>query len=171
MPLKTHLDEQPTLNLTPMIDIVFLLIIFFMVGTKFTELERKIGLTVPEVPDRGALTAAPEKRVVNVYRDGAITLDQVPVSLDELTSRLSAAQRQYDELGVLVRGRSEGGIRPSRAGDQRLYPGRHQKDRHQRPGRCRRRISRWAISGSTICWTISPAAGCSSACCGWGSLR
>ena len=29
MPLKTHMDEQPELNLTPMIDIVFLLIIFF----------------------------------------------------------------------------------------------------------------------------------------------
>ena len=29
MPLKTHVDEQPTLNLTSMIDIVFLLIIFF----------------------------------------------------------------------------------------------------------------------------------------------
>ena len=44
MPLKIHIDEQPSLNMTPMIDIVFLLIIFFMVGTKFTELERKIGL-------------------------------------------------------------------------------------------------------------------------------
>ncbi|MGB6042532.1 MAG: biopolymer transporter ExbD, partial [Pirellulales bacterium] len=33
MPIKTHIDEQPSLNLTPMIDIVFLLIIFFMVGT------------------------------------------------------------------------------------------------------------------------------------------
>ena len=59
MPLKTHVDEQPTLNLTPMIDIVFLLIIFFMVGTKFSELERKIGLKVPEVAGAEALTAAP----------------------------------------------------------------------------------------------------------------
>ena len=33
MPLKTQADEQPSLNLTPMIDIVFLLIICFRVGT------------------------------------------------------------------------------------------------------------------------------------------
>ena len=104
MPLKTHTDEQPTLNLTPMIDIVFLLIIFFMVGTKFTELERKIGLRVPEVSDSGALTAAPERRVINVYRDGEITLDRVPVSLDELTRQLATARSQYPDLGVLVRG-------------------------------------------------------------------
>lgn len=108
MPLKTHSDEQPTLNLTPMIDIVFLLIIFFMVGTKFTELERKIGLRVPEVAETGALTAAPERKVVNVYRDGGITLDRKPVTLEELTQRLAAARAQYADLGVLVRGDANG---------------------------------------------------------------
>ena len=107
MPLKTHLDEQPSLNLTPMIDIVFLLIIFFMVGTKFTELERKITLRVPEVTDRGALSAAPERRIVNVYRDGTITLDGQTVTLDELTSQLTEVRRQYEDLGVLVRGDAE----------------------------------------------------------------
>jgi biopolymer transport protein ExbD len=108
MPLKTHLDEQPTLNLTPMIDIVFLLIIFFMVGTKFTELERKIGLKVPEVTNTGALTAAPERKVVNVFRDGGLTLDRAPVDLPQLTEKLASARAQYEDLGVLVRGDAEG---------------------------------------------------------------
>ena len=36
MPLKTHQDDMPSINLTPMIDIVFQLIIFFMVGSRFT---------------------------------------------------------------------------------------------------------------------------------------
>lgn len=108
MPLKTHLDEQPTLNLTPMIDIVFLLIIFFMVGTKFSELERKIGLEVPNVVDSGTLTAAPTRRVINVYRDGAITLDRENVTLAQLTNNLANAQRQYNDLGVLIRGDATG---------------------------------------------------------------
>ncbi len=108
MPLKTHLDEQPVLNLTPMIDIVFLLMIFFMVGTQFTEMEKKIELRVPEVADRGALTAAPDRRVINVYHGGMITLDKEPVTLDELTSQLAAARAQYDDLGVVVRGDARG---------------------------------------------------------------
>jgi len=108
MPLKTHIDEQPTLNLTPMIDIVFLLIIFFMVGTKFTELERKIGLKVPEVVDRGALSTAPQRRIINVYRDGAITLDKAPVTLEQLTTQLADARSQYSDLGVLIRGDARG---------------------------------------------------------------
>ncbi len=108
MPLKTYLDEQPTLNLTPMIDIVFLLIIFFMVGTKFSELERKIGLEVPSVVDSGTLSAAPARRVVNVYRDGSLTLDRETVTLEQLTENLAAAQRQYSDLGVLIRGDASG---------------------------------------------------------------
>lgn len=108
MPLKTHLDEQPSLNLTPMIDIVFLLLIFFMVGTKFSELEKKIGLEIPEVADRGALTAAPQRRTINVYRDGLITLDQEEVTLEQLTRRLAAARSQYSDLGVLIRGDGKG---------------------------------------------------------------
>jgi biopolymer transport protein ExbD len=108
MPLKTHQEDQPTLNLTPMIDVVFLLIIFFMVGTKFTELERKIQLEVPEVSDVRALTSAPEKRVINVYRDGSITIDREVVSLDRLLEILHDARRDYPGIGVLIRGDADG---------------------------------------------------------------
>ncbi|MBN2577456.1 MAG: biopolymer transporter ExbD [Pirellulales bacterium] len=108
MPLKTHSDETPTLNMTPMIDCVFLLLIFFMLGTKFADPERNIQLRVPEVADRGTLTSAPERRVIQVFRDGSITFDRQPVSLDELKSRLAAARSQYSDLGVLVRGDARG---------------------------------------------------------------
>ena len=104
MPLKTNFEEQPTLNLTPMIDIVFLLIIFFMVGTKFTEVERQIGIKLPEVTDNGALTEVPAKKIVNVHADGMITLDRKTVSLAELTEKLREAKTQYSDLSVIVRG-------------------------------------------------------------------
>jgi biopolymer transport protein ExbD len=108
MPLKTYVDDQPSMNMTPMIDCVFLLLIFFLMATKFTEMERKIGLQVPEVTDAGALTPAPSRRVVNVFRDGAITLDKAPVTIRELQTRLAAARAQYSDLGVLVRGDAHG---------------------------------------------------------------
>jgi biopolymer transport protein ExbD len=105
MPLKTHRDEAPTLNLTSMVDVLFCLILFFMAASKFTELERKIGLQVPEVTDRGALTSAPERKTINIYRDGVIEIDrQVVPDLRTLERLLSEARRQYPEIGVLVRG-------------------------------------------------------------------
>lgn len=104
MPLKTHLDDEPTLNLTAMLDIMFLLIIFFMLGTRFVDDERKIGLKVPEVIDRNALVPATARRTVNVYRDGSIALDQMQITLSELTEKLAAARQENNDLGVLVRG-------------------------------------------------------------------
>lgn len=108
MPLKTHLDDEPTLNLTAMLDVMFLLIIFFMLGTRFIDEERKIGLRVPEVADGGALQAGPARKEVNIYNDGTITLDKTAVTLEELTVRLAAARRECGALSVLVRGDARG---------------------------------------------------------------
>jgi biopolymer transport protein ExbD len=104
MPLRTTPDDPPVMNMIPMIDILFNLIIFLMVGTEFATSERNLGLQVPEVVDKkGALTPAPERRVIDVYRDGAVTLDRSRVTLPELNRHLAEARRQYSELGVLVR--------------------------------------------------------------------
>lgn len=112
MPLKLQEDEPPALNLIPMIDIMFNVIIFFLVTSTFASLERDIPLRVPEVVDKGALTEAPERRVVNVFRDGRITLDDAAVTLDELVARLARMREQYADLGVLVRGDAHGEFEP-----------------------------------------------------------
>jgi biopolymer transport protein ExbD len=104
MPIKTHIDEQPSLNLTAMLDVMFLLIIFFMLGTRFVGDERKITLSVPKVADKGSLPAAQQRCVVNVYLDGTIALDGQTVGIDELTAKLRAIRRQNGDVGVLVRG-------------------------------------------------------------------
>ena len=104
MPIKVNHDPEPTLNLTPMIDIVFLLIIFFMVGTKFAEMERQIKLEIPSVKQFGALTSAPATRVVDVYRDGTIVMDQEPLTVDELVRKLKEAHKEYAGLAVSIRG-------------------------------------------------------------------
>ncbi len=108
MPLKTLADEQPSLSLTSMIDVMFLLVIFFMVGTKFSDTERNMSVKVPQVAAAGPLAPAPEKRVINVYRDGRIMLDRQEVTLAELKAKLSEAHSQYQKLGVVVRGDSQG---------------------------------------------------------------
>ena len=104
MPLKTQQDEQPALNLTPMIDVVFLLIIFFMVATKFSERERDIELELPEVAAASAMTSAPKQRVVTVSAEGQVTLDGDQVLLPQLTSKLTAAKQEYPNTSVVIRG-------------------------------------------------------------------
>jgi len=108
MPLKTTQDEQPVLNLTPMIDVVFLLIIFFMVGTKFAEEERNLELKLPAVGQAGMSTVTPHKKVIHVFRDGSISLDGQLTTVPELVDLLRLEQSQSRLAGVTVRGDAEG---------------------------------------------------------------
>ena len=108
MPIKTYQEEAPTLNLTPMIDVVFLLIIFFMVGTRFTGDERKIKVQLPTVGSAASLTSAPQKRVVQVFADGSVQLDDDRMSITELTDSLKNSVRQNPAVSVAVRGDADG---------------------------------------------------------------
>ncbi len=125
MPLKTHLDDEPTLNLTAMLDVMFLLIIFFMLGTRFIDDERKIGLRVPEVVDRGTLTAAPARKEVNVFRDGKITLDKTTVTLDESHHTAGRRPPPIQRPGSLRARRRPGRVPERRGRVERLQAGRH----------------------------------------------
>ena len=106
MPLKVHHDELPAINLTPMIDIVFNLIIFFMVSTQFVDVERSVDLSVPQVGGAGGLNQVQRSRTINVLRDGSTMLDTQPVTLTELRGLLAAAHRQIENLEVTIRGDS-----------------------------------------------------------------
>ena len=104
MPIQTAAPEEPTLNLTPMIDVILTLVIFFMVASRFTEEEKALDLKVPSVSSRAAVAAGPQPKIVNVFSDGRVLLGTLPVSLEELTSQLSDARGQYQKISVLVRG-------------------------------------------------------------------
>jgi biopolymer transport protein ExbD len=104
MPLKTQHDEAPALNLTSMIDVLFLLIIFFMVATKFDELERNIDVAVPQVSEAGQDNPPSQPVVIAVQSDGRIELDGTAVTSDELTARLVGKRASVGDLPVVIRG-------------------------------------------------------------------
>ena len=105
MPLKTSQDDDmPAINLTPMLDIVFNLIIFFMVGTRFVDAEKKVDVKVPQVRHGENMTSVPDKRLVNVHQNGEIALDGRDLSLDQLVAQLGSDRRQNPEMAITIRG-------------------------------------------------------------------
>jgi biopolymer transport protein ExbD len=104
MPLKAEPLDEPALNLTPMIDIVFNLLIFFMVGTRFADLERQFDVQLPTVGEAQPLTNLPDEIVVNIFEDGKIVVSQKTLTLHELEIRLKEAQARYADQAVLIRG-------------------------------------------------------------------
>lgn len=108
MPLKTQTVEEPALNLTPMIDIVFLLIIFFMVGSEFTkksaEAETLLNVQLPTVNEMSGLSPAPDPIVIAVPVEGDMAVRGGPqnarnrsVNLAELAGFLREAKRMDEE--------------------------------------------------------------------------
>ncbi|MBM4003530.1 MAG: biopolymer transporter ExbD [Planctomycetes bacterium] len=128
MPLKTLQDEQPSINLTSMIDVLFLLIIFFMVGTRFSDMEGNLDVELPKVSEGGQPRQTPRAHVVSVRRDGSLLLDQHEIALRELTSELQRMEKETPGMAVVIRGDGEGTFQHvadalaacKRAGIQRL---------------------------------------------------
>ena len=104
MPLRNAPLDEPQLNLTPMIDVVIQLVIFFMVGTQFVDNERKIDIALPQVSQSAPLTETPDEIVVNVTKEGDISIGPKTVSAIELKSQLEEAKRRYAKQAVVIRG-------------------------------------------------------------------
>jgi biopolymer transport protein ExbD len=104
MPLKTTHDDMPNLNLTSLIDVVFLLIVFFMTASKFTDPARDVDLKLPDVAEGESLSVAPKARSVAVHVDGKITLDKETVTLEELKTRLTEAITTGPHASVVILG-------------------------------------------------------------------
>lgn len=107
---KRQRSEDATINLTPMIDVVFLLVIFFMVGSKFSEAESRIQVNVPSVGEMRSITRVPDERVVSIELDGTVTLDSTPLTLSQLTAALRAEHANYPSMKVAVRGEASGSV-------------------------------------------------------------
>ncbi len=108
MPLKTEPLEEPTINLTSMLDIVMLLIIFFMVSTKFSEEERQSSIQVPTVADNLAMSNQPDEIIVNVTAEGAISVRNQSHTLESLKTMLEGAKEVFPGQSVVIRGDGRG---------------------------------------------------------------
>jgi biopolymer transport protein ExbD len=87
---KTH-DGSSLVEMTPMIDIVFLLIIFFMVAAQFAQ-QARLDLHLPE--ERGESQEGSQNAglVINIREDGGIILDtdSPPITIEELEEQIKA---------------------------------------------------------------------------------
>ena len=75
------------LNLTAMIDVVLLLLIYFMVASRLSEEERTLDIPLPSAANAMPMTAEPSELVVNIDESGKFIVDDrviKPADLDAL---------------------------------------------------------------------------------------
>jgi|SRR5690606_16617832 len=86
-------------NMTPMIDVVFLLIIFFLVSSHLAKQEMRVPLDLPAAGQQLPLAGAGEWLTINVQADGTISISGTASDQQRLSERL---QRHADQQGELA---------------------------------------------------------------------
>jgi biopolymer transport protein ExbD len=78
-------------NMMPMIDILFQLIIFFLVATQITTAERALPIVLPQASAAKPLTSKPTEFFVDVDRDGHYYARGLPITIEALEKQLNQA--------------------------------------------------------------------------------
>ena len=103
---RNQLVTLSDLNVTPMLDLAFVLLIIFVIATPLLEQGMKL-----ELPDGGAADAAVKRddiRTVEVSRQGQYLLDREPMSLAQLEVALKKAHGLNPDTVVYIRADQHG---------------------------------------------------------------
>lgn len=97
-------DEEPLIPMAPMIDIIFLLLIFFLCTSIYARMENEISITVPTAESATTPKRSLGELVVNMRYDGTLVVNQRQVTTDQLQILLKRIAQQYPDQSVIIRG-------------------------------------------------------------------
>lgn len=91
--------SELTVDLSPLIDVVFLLLIFFMVSTRFKD-DHGLDLDLPQAESRQSTQT--ERLTLFVGKDGNIKLQEETITKDQLADKLRAALANSEDKMVIL---------------------------------------------------------------------
>jgi len=96
-------EEKPydDINITPMLDLAYVLMVIFIIMTTASVQGMKVDL--PRASSAQSL-AVPKTKIISVSENGTISLDAVPMSLQELEQRLRDLRASQPDLPIVLRG-------------------------------------------------------------------
>lgn len=97
-------DEADPVPLAPLIDIVFLTLVFFMVTSIYSTLEAEIDITLPTASSAQLDERLQGEIFINLKADGSIVLNERTVSLEELRDVLGRVAEYFPGGSVIIRG-------------------------------------------------------------------
>ena len=103
--MQVQSEQKPydDINITPMVDLTFVLLLIFIIMT--TASVQGVKVNLPQASSAVSL-AKPKTKAVTITAEGNIFLDTYPVTLPELESRLASFYAADPELPVVIKGDS-----------------------------------------------------------------
>lgn len=101
--MKTQAENEPysDINITPMLDLAYVLLVIFIIMTTATV--QGIRVNLPKATATPSL-AKPQTKAVTVAADGTIYLDTFPVTIEQLETRLRQYKSANPALPVVIKG-------------------------------------------------------------------
>jgi biopolymer transport protein ExbD len=101
--MRIESDTKPydDINITPMLDLAYVLLVIFIIMTTASVQGMKVNL--PHASAAPSL-AKPLTKAITITNEGKIFLDTIPVSLPELKDRLAQQKALTPEFPVVVKG-------------------------------------------------------------------
>jgi biopolymer transport protein ExbD len=98
---RQSLSSLSEINITPLLDLAFVLLIIFMITTPL--LESSMSLIIPSSSAKTATVTSSQVQTISVDRDGTIRFNSRPVDIDSLTAQLTDLKRANPDLAVVIR--------------------------------------------------------------------
>ena len=101
---KPQEGDAGVINMSSLLDVMFILIIFFLATTTFQQEERDIKVNLPESAEGKALSSAAKVIVINVRADGTYVMASQETSVEAMQETLFKAIQADPQQKVLIRG-------------------------------------------------------------------
>ena len=95
--------KTPTFALTSMLDVIFLLLCFFVTASVFSQWESEISISLPAASSSETPSRLPGEVILNVARDGSVTVNARKLTLNDLGERLRKVADFYPGQPVVIR--------------------------------------------------------------------
>jgi len=97
-------EEAESVQMAPLIDIVFLTLVFFMVTSVYATLESEVDITLPTADSAQQSERTQGEIFINLKEDGRIILNRREMTIDELQEVLYRVAEHFPGGAVIVRG-------------------------------------------------------------------
>ena len=105
MKIRHHFQEEAeTIQMAPLIDIVFLTLIFFMVTSVYATLESEVDIQLPTADTALQGERTQGEIFINLRKDGSIVVNERTLTLEELQETLDRVAVYFPGGAVIVRG-------------------------------------------------------------------
>ena len=108
MKFTSHQPPPVAMQLAPMIDILLLLLSFFIISWQFSKSETELNVSVPTAQEGAEPERVRGEIIINVLADGIIRVEGLAVDRSQLFTKLSAIAKQFQNQPVRIRG--DGGV-------------------------------------------------------------